>query len=214
MLGPRVFTIDEPNWVDLDGEVLVYVPASLAALVRERDRVTVTGTMQAFLRADMAGAWGWEEMDPAREARLARRPVLVASRIVGGNDKAALVLDMGAASSTASTATPRDGSSATTPLTDSSAIVAGDRSLVGRRVGFGGTTIHAVGNKGGFYVKAGSELLFVLPAPSNPPSLRTGDRVTIDGVLLQMPRDIDRRLNLPSGTNDEVYIYAMKVDRL
>jgi hypothetical protein len=51
--GPRLFTIDEPNWGDLDGEILVLVPTPLAAFVREDDRVAISGTISPFMRADM-----------------------------------------------------------------------------------------------------------------------------------------------------------------
>lgn len=42
-LGPRLFKIDEPNWADLVGAILVSVPTTLAAMAREADRVTMTG---------------------------------------------------------------------------------------------------------------------------------------------------------------------------
>ena len=50
--GPRLFTIDEPRWGDLEGEILVFMPTSLAVLVKDDDRITVTGTVKKFVRAD------------------------------------------------------------------------------------------------------------------------------------------------------------------
>jgi hypothetical protein len=35
VLGPRLFTVDEQNWVDFDGETLVLVQAPAIAFVRE-----------------------------------------------------------------------------------------------------------------------------------------------------------------------------------
>jgi hypothetical protein len=92
VFGPRVFTIDEPNWADLDGEMLVYMPSDLAAMIREGDRVTVTGTPKAYVRDDLDGEWGWLETSADVDAELAERPVLVASRIVGGDSDVAMVI--------------------------------------------------------------------------------------------------------------------------
>ena len=92
--GPRLFTIDEPNWGDLEGEILVYMPTTLAALVRENDRVTITGTVKSFIRAEVEREWGWLDLDPQVEVELAKKPVLVASRIVGGNENRAMVIEV------------------------------------------------------------------------------------------------------------------------
>ena len=50
--GPRLFTIDEPNWGDLEGEILVYMPSAAALSIRDDDRVTVTGEVRKFVLAD------------------------------------------------------------------------------------------------------------------------------------------------------------------
>jgi hypothetical protein len=92
--GPRVFTIDEPNWGDLEGELLVYVPSPLAAIVRENDRVTVTGQVKRFVKADFQNEWGWLDVDDTMEVKLGKRPVLVASNVVGGNDRTVLVVNV------------------------------------------------------------------------------------------------------------------------
>jgi hypothetical protein len=95
VLGPRVFTIDEPDWADLEGELLVYVPSNLAALVKENDRVTITGTVKQFVRSDFDREWGWQALSPRVEAQLTRKPVLQASRIVGGDNNVAMIIDVG-----------------------------------------------------------------------------------------------------------------------
>jgi hypothetical protein len=92
--GPRVFTIDEPNWGDLEGELLVYVPSPLAAIVRDNDRVTITGEVKRFIEADFEREWGWLGVDDSLEVKLGKRPVLVASRIVGGNNQTVLVVNV------------------------------------------------------------------------------------------------------------------------
>ena len=90
VFGPRLFTIDEPHWMDVEGETLVYMPTNLAALVRDDDRVTVTGEVRRFARADVEREWGWPDTDAETLTALGDRPVLMASRIVGGDDNVAL----------------------------------------------------------------------------------------------------------------------------
>jgi hypothetical protein len=41
----------------------------------------------------------------------------------------------------------------------------------------------------------------------------TGDTVTIEGTLLQMPRSMVSRLNAPGSLNDDLYLYATAVRR-
>jgi hypothetical protein len=94
VLGPRVFKIDERNWADLEGELLVYVPSPLAAIVRENDRVTVTGEVKRFIAADFQNEWGWLGLDNAMEVKLGKRPVLVATNIVGGDNQTVLVVNV------------------------------------------------------------------------------------------------------------------------
>jgi hypothetical protein len=79
VLGPRVFTIDEPHWADFDNEVLVIVPSTLApVIVREKDRITVTGRLQSTpgLAEELP------PVDPNRQDELDDRPILIASRVV------------------------------------------------------------------------------------------------------------------------------------
>ena len=92
VLGPRLFTIDEPNWGDLDGEILVFMPSALAALFAEDDKVTISGTMRPFVKTELQREWGWLDPRPEIEAEFAVRQVLVADRLIGGNGDLALKL--------------------------------------------------------------------------------------------------------------------------
>lgn len=94
VFGPRLFSIDEPRWADLDGELFVFVPSPRAALLRDDDRVTVTGTIEPFGLTALQGEWGWLETDLDLVAELAARPVLYATRIVGGDSDVAMVIDV------------------------------------------------------------------------------------------------------------------------
>jgi hypothetical protein len=79
IFGPRVFTIDEPGWSDFDTEVLVIMPSEGLAIVREDDRITVTGRLLSAAEA----ALDEEALQIASDRRddMAHRSVIVASRI-------------------------------------------------------------------------------------------------------------------------------------
>ncbi len=209
VFGPRLFKIDEPNWGDLDGEVLVYLPSDLAALVRENDRVTVTGTMKMFLKADVEQELGWLEPDPDVEIEFAKRPMLVASRIVGGDSNVALAIRAGAPAAGASGAVGTSGAAAASSgaLTDAAAIARGDSELVGRQVDLEGVKVARVARNHGFWIEAGGQSVFVLPAQhAQGTTAAAGQSVSVDGVVLSMPRSLSDKVG--DTGNDEVYIYA------
>ena len=169
VFGPRLFKIDERNWGDLDGEVLVYLPSNLAALVREDDQVTVSGTVKSMLRADLERELGWLEPEPDFEIEFVSRPVIVASEIIGGNNNIALAIRMtpsadkstavGTSGRTGSTAA---GSSPSEPITSTSVLGTGI-SHVGRQVSLQGLNVTR-SSKRGLWVNAGDRNLFVMPA--------------------------------------------------
>ena len=235
VLGPRMFTIDEPGWGDLDGEVMVYMPTGLAALVREGDRVTVTGTPKAYVRADFEREWGWFEPEPDVEMELNERAVLVANRIVGGNNNMALVIKSAPATDTTpapvgtsgttkmpeSTKVPESTKAPDTTGTAASAaalnsledIASDDEDIVGRHVSLDKVAVTATAKDGGFWVRgpAGTSV-FVLPSDRSA-TFSNGQQVSLDGVVLQMPRAMDDRLDPGVGWNDDIYIYATAVTR-
>ena len=228
VFGPRVFSIDEPNWGDLDGEVLVYLPATHAALIREGDRVTVTGTMKAFVRAELEREWGWLDAEPDIEAELAAKPALVASRIVGGNDDIAMFVDLDVAaapsdqkpvgtSGTKLGASPTaPASSGRSPISDLTTMADAGAELVGRRVDVKHVTISQLAPERGFWVTSpGEEAIFVLPVQKketkNTPSLHAGETVSLAGVILQMPSHMRDRLDAPDQANGDIYVYASAI---
>jgi hypothetical protein len=208
--GPRVFTIDEPNWGDLEGEILVYLPSNLAALVREDDRVTVTGTVKPFVRADVEREWGWLDLDRDAEVRLSKRPVLVASRIVGGNNDLAIVIDVATGQTTKPVGTTGGSSAAVTTL---STLAKGNDDLIGRRVNLDNIRIDSMAKDSGFFVKDGGAAVFVLPAHPERGSVKASDTVSLSGVVLQMPNAMRSRVDMPSGGNVDIYIYATSVSK-
>ena len=223
VFGPRLFKIDEPRWADLDGEVLVYMPSNLAALVREDDRVTVTGTMKTLVGAELQRELGWLEPDPDVEVEFARRPVLAATQIVGGNSNVAMAISVddlddnatgtSASSGTGSSADSTDGHRAA-PLTDAGALARADRTMVGRHVRLDGVKVSRAAKKGGFWIDSGGSSVFVLPADHDKQSAPTaGESVSVKGVVLEMPRSLRDKTRSARSGNDAVYVYATTVTR-
>jgi hypothetical protein len=203
VFGPHFFSIDEPRWGDLEGEVLVYMPTHLAALVREDDRVTVTGRIKPFAIAELRREWGWLEPDPDIEAEFATKQVLYATRLVGGNDNMVMVLDTRAGSTN-------------TLVTDLGALAAArDTSMVGRTVDLTKAHVVRVAKDNGFWIRgADDRSLFVLPVDSSKrAAVQVGQTVTIDGVVLEMPRAMRGRLQPPERANQTIYVYATSIEK-
>jgi hypothetical protein len=209
--GPTLFTIDEPHWGDLDGEILVYVPTPLAALVKDNDRVTISGTVKPFVRAELEREWGWLGFDPGVEAKVSLKPVLVADRVIGGDSNTALIIDstsrMGA---TSSEARPTGTSGSANAITDAATLGNGGERLVGRPISLSNVRVAGNTSRSGFFVNLGDRQLYVLPAKAGT-TAANGDSVAIDGVVLSMPRGIRQQLNGPANLNDDIYIYATGV---
>jgi hypothetical protein len=209
VLGPRLFTIDERNWGDLDGELLVLVETPLAAVVRDEDLITVSGVVKPFLEVNVDKEWGWLGMDKNLEVEFRNRPVLIASKIVGGNNSAAFIVNPQGASARA---VGTSGSGDTGSAPSAKAIVTGDDSMVGRSVAVNGVAVHALAKDRGFFAKVGDDLVFVLPMANA--GLTQGQTVSIEGITMAMPRHMRDHLNAPAAgnVNEDVYIYATRVD--
>lgn len=211
VFGPRVFTIDEANWGDLEGETLVYMATDLAALVQEDDRVTITGTVKPFMRAEVEREWGWLGLQQEVEIDLAKKPVLVATRIVGGTDNAAMVIKLGPP---VATAVGTSGIGASTALSDLAAIARGTDDLVGRHVNLTGVKVNKIAKDGGFFATTTAGTLFVLPSSGDKTGVQVGDTVSVKGVVLQLPSGMRESLNAAAGVkelNDDIYVYATSV---
>jgi hypothetical protein len=205
VLGPHLFRIDEPKWSS-PGEMLVFMPPQLVALVREDDRVTVTGTLRAFARADIDRETDWLQFDKDIEVSLSRKPVLIATRVVGGNNNTAIVLDVRPTAAATDAEAPADA------VTDPAALGRGTDDLVGRHVDIGSVVVgSAVADPGGFFIRSGDQHVFVLTAKKGATDLKSGDTVSLQGVVLSMPRDLERKLTMPDNANDTIYVYATQV---
>ena len=203
--GPRLFTIDEPHWGDLDGEVLVYAPSMLAALVKDDDRVTITGTLKSVAMAEIEREWGWFELDPEIEVEFLKKPVLIADRIVGGDNNVALFLDMNGRNSG-----PASGSGV---IADAAVLGEGTTDLVGRSVNLKNVKVLRTARDEGFFVDVPGGAVLVLPDRNVPVSVKPGDTVSILGAVAALPDRTAERVNPPSDWNRQIYIVATSVSK-
>ena len=229
VLGPRVFKIDEGQWFNLGGEMLVVMPTHLAALVNEDDRVTVTGTVKEFVRADFEREWGFDLTDEI-EIELRTRPVLVASRVVGGNDNVALMIQTGQAAGQTGQQQAQQGRETedrpvgTTGVkmderfntgrmvTNLSDLTDADAEFIGRDVQIENIRIEKTAKGGGFWARSGNTSILVLPVETDR-QLTAGQNVSIDGVVLRMPRHMRQSLDPGADWNDAIYVYATKLEQ-
>jgi hypothetical protein len=218
VLGPRLFTVDEQNWVDFDGETLVLVQAPAIAFVREDRPVMITGTVRPFVKAEIMREWGWLGDDPKIEAQFARQPILVAESVTTIGDNIVLTTHMGRKEPGASASAGQTGSSAKQAITDIRQLATTtDERLVGRRVNVQNAHVDAT-TATGFWVDAGEDRLFVLPAgdPHDPQTkhagIKQGDRVNIMGTVLGLPAGMKSRLDENGAAMDEeIYVYASQI---
>ena len=207
VLGPHLFELDQPREGAQEGDVYVLVPKNLLALVRSKDKVTVTGAVLLFDRTKLHRESAWLNLDEDVKPDLAKRPLLIATRIVGEDANRAFVLDV------TSDATPVTPSGTLAPITDATIVGAGDVSLVGRFVTLGQLKIDSLDDKDGFYVRAGGRPVFVLMQDGGVRDVKVGDTVAVTGVVLQLPRDLVLKLKAPEGLNQTIYVYAQKVKK-
>jgi hypothetical protein len=211
VFGPRLFTIDEAKWADLDGEVLVFAPSFLATLVAENDRVTVSGTMKPYSRAELEREWGW--IAGTDDQDLSRRAVLVADRVVGGNKDLALKIVSDPKPTGTSGAMSGDTTLKLGELTAIAAVVSATDSAIGNRVLLDNVTVDAIETGGGFWVRdAQGHRAFVLPSDRDSHKLTSGTRVSVKGVLLSMPRELRNRLADEGHPRVTTYVYATTVN--
>jgi hypothetical protein len=199
VLGPSLFTIDEPFWIDLDGELLVLVPEPMAAIVRSYAPVRVTGTVKKIVEADIKPKWGFIS-DSRLEVELAAKPGIVASEVT---TVAPAVVSLIARPDQAVGTSGGTGA----PLTNLGQVAtAADSNLVGRRVDLQGSVVDA--RDEGFWIQTrAGERLYVLPTKKT--AVRVGQTAEVKGVVLEMPRQMRAKIGDTQGK--PIYVYADSV---
>lgn len=137
----------------------------------------------------------------------------MASRIVGGDNDTAFVIDLTPAARPVGTSGSAPAMSKGAPITGIESLVDGDDDLVGRHVTLKGLRVGEMAKDGGFYVRSGDSRVFVLPADKDKVSLREGDTVSVDGVVMELPSGMRERLTAGKDTNDDIYIFATQVNK-
>jgi hypothetical protein len=99
-----------------------------------------------------------------------------------------------------------------TAVSDPQVVARADVDFVGHEVNLT-VPVHAKAKDRGFFVKAGDRQVYVLPAFDQVDIARSGEKVTLEGVVLQMPRQMRDRIEAPQSANDDIYIYATDVSR-
>jgi len=203
VLGPRLFTIDEPNWIDLDGETVVLVPAPFAALIRRDAPVVVTGTVRPFVKADIEREYSWFGNTRQFDVDVSNKYVLVASDVTAIGAPALLEIKTG----------KPVGTSGTSAAVSDVATVAksNDTTLVGRKVDLKSARVTGTTDRG-FWVAAASGGDEVLVMPANPQATKVtqGQNVMLSGVVLEMPKTLKRTIGDKHQT-EQIYIYADRV---
>jgi hypothetical protein len=201
--GPRLFTIDEPHWGDLEGEIFVQVPNAQALSIRDDDRVTVTGTVRRFVLAELQREWGWVDLDPDVLSKIQKRPMLIADRMVGGNNESVFVID-------SKTTRADNVPSAKAPITNMKTIVDDEEELIGRRVQLSDMQVASTGTHGGFFARKDGQNLFVLTSEGSR-AVQAGDTVSVKGVVLQTPKSMDLDFQTSGASTDDIYVFATMV---
>jgi hypothetical protein len=204
VLGPRLFTIDERNWIDFDGETVVLVPAPFAALIRRDAPVVVTATVRPFVKAEIEREYEWFGNDTQLEVDTSNTYVLVAKDITTLGANALLQLSTG--SKPASTR-----GLGGTPVTDASALAkANDSSMVGRRVELMSARVSGTATGSGFWIspQGSDDRTLVMPATAGASKIAAGQNVMINGVVLELPRSLREKLGDEKARSEQTYIYA------
>jgi hypothetical protein len=200
--GPRLFTIDDPAWGDLGGEVLVYARGMAAVPVGDGDRISVTGTLQTVALSGIESEWGWRKVEPDLDVDFLTKPIILATRIVSTEDGREL------AGERATADMPRN---APETIMDVALVATGTEDLIGRPVHLRNVRVLRLATHHGFFVDAPAGAIFVLPESSVPAMVAAGRVVTIQGVIARAPRRMPGEFNPPLGWNRRIYVVATTI---
>jgi hypothetical protein len=203
--GPRLFTVDDPAWGDLGGEVLVFARGLGTVAVKDEDRVTVTGTVRTVADSGLDGEWGWRKVAPDAAPDALKKPLIVATRIVATGSGLELY-----------DATRADRPASVPPapaIIDVSLVATATADLVGRAVELRNVRVLRLAHPHGFFIAAPAGVVFVLPDHLRPLTVADGELVTIHGILAAMPRWMPDEFEPPVGWNNRVYIVATVTEK-
>lgn len=198
ILGPHLFTIDEPDWVDPAREMPVLVPEPFTAIVRSDAPVLVTGVVKKVPIADIERHGSIN--DAKVEAKIKAEPVLVANEVT--------TVAPAAVSLRVRTDRPvgTSGTSAETTLKDANQLAsASDTALVGRPVDVSGAVATGVTDQGFWIRTPTGERIWVMTENGK---VKEGQTVGVQGVVLELPEGVRVAM---TAKGEPIYIYAERV---
>jgi len=225
VLGPHLFTINDGNWFDFQGDTLVYLPAPLVGLITDDARVRVTGEVKRFTEVDLDREKSWLGDGVTIEAQFTTRPVLVANSIVS-NQGVALAINMTgtaeprATGTTGKTDTAKSSTSGKSmsgqQITDIGQLTSGQTSkLVGRDVKLSSAKVAQTTQQDRVWIQSpnGQERILVVAADGKS-NVTNGQSVQVEGVVLQMPNTMRESLQKQGqNINDQIYVYASTIQK-
>lgn len=217
VLGPHLFTINDGNWFDLQGDTLVYLPAPLVGLITEEARVTVTGQVKRFAEVDLDREFDWFDTKPTIEAEISTRPVIVASSIVTDQGMALSmnIMQQGQSAKSGQGGTQQQSGTAGTSGTSDRTETTGasgtsaessskgksdqqitsldqltkqaNQAIVGREVKLSNARVAQTAEQGRFWIGTQGQEQILVVSTDGKANVSTGQNVRIDGIVLQMP---------------------------
>jgi hypothetical protein len=196
VFGPRLFTVAAPG---TGFDRLVFVPGWHVAAVRTGIPLRIVGTITTTRAANLDNEWG--SFAPAASLAPAFPTTLVAEQVTSRGMEIVL-------SAAAHAMWPNTPAAADRTVTDVDMLAhSTDTTLVGRFVSLRDVRITVVVSATAFWIASDHEELFVLSGDDIHP--RSGQRVNLKGVVLQLPSGMANRLgDYRAARNEAIYVYA------
>lgn len=201
ILGPHLFTVDQPKWIDLGREMPVVVPDPFAAIVQKDARVMVTGKVEKVPLARVEQEPGLRDEEKLR-VEIETKPVLVANELTA--IQSGVVLRVRADQPVGTS-----GKGGPAAVTDPNQLAqAQPKDVVGKRVELNDVTVAGTTAHGFWINTPGGKRIFVQPTEKSKASVKDGQHVSIHGTVLEMPEGLKKEVKGDSS----IYIYADHVE--
>lgn len=210
VLGPNVLKLGSASFWDwFGGSIIAYAPDAQGIAVSNRDRVTVTGTAERFNEAELREHLGWIDAGEDIDDRTREHVVVKITHITTDDERVAFIREgqpqatiaPGAGGDRAIGAAgdlerDRDRPVGTTgrmaePFTNVADAFDARRRDVGRHVNLQQVQVErALGDSFFLAAHEGDYMLVKVPEGVERDRIQAGQRVTVQGVVMQMPDDV------------------------
>jgi hypothetical protein len=237
VLGPNVVKLGSTSFWDwFGGSIIAYAPDAVGLAVSNRDRVTVTGTAERFNEAELREHLGWIDAGDDIDDRTRDRVVVKIDHITTDDGRVALIRE-GEQDTTTAASRTGDRAVATTgaadrdrddravgttgrmaePFTTVADAFDARRRDVGRQVNLQQVQVERMlGNQFFLAAHEGDHMLVKLPEGVERQNVQAGQRVSLQGIVMQMPDDMRRLPGVSEDQfdrvrRDDVYVMATNV---